>query len=147
MSKVIINWRPGVTKLHNIKTLDMAELYQKGFFLLLGGSSYTSNLTYERLIPIYLGTSFDQPLGKVLETYLEDSGCVYRFLQNNNDMDLLFICGILQQPDAEIISPDNISKVKYIIVDHIGPYCNEVPTKITNSIEVEHEGMFEAIIN
>lgn len=148
MSKVIINWRPGVTKLHNIKTLDMAELYQKGFFLLLGGSSYTSNLTYERLVPIYLGTSFDQPLGRALDTYLEDSGsgCVYRFLKNNYEMDLLFICGILQQPGAEIISPDNVSKVKDIMVDQIEPYCNEVPTEITNGIEIEHEGMFEAML-
>ncbi|MDZ7691913.1 MAG: hypothetical protein U5K69_12430 [Balneolaceae bacterium] len=138
MSKVIINWKPGVTKLQNIKTLDMSELYQKGFFLLLGGSAYRSNLTYERLVPIYLGTSFDRPLGKALILTLEDSGCVHRFLKNNYDMDLLFICGILQQPDAEIISPDNVSKVRDIIVDHLEPYCNEVPTEITNGIEVEH---------
>lgn len=146
MTNVILNWHPGVIKLQNIETLGIKEIKEKGFFLLLGGIPYKSNLTYEEIEILYLGTSFDQPLGAKLSSYLENSGCIHQFLKNNRNMDLLFIPGILMQPKADIVSPDTIMKVKDALLNQIDTVCNESPVETVSDVTIENQGMLDALV-
>lgn len=146
MTNVIIKWQPGVIKLQNIKTLGIKEIKEKGFFLLLGGIPYKSNLTYEEIKILYLGTSFDQPLQEKLSSYLENSGCVHQYLKNNRNMDLLFIPGIMMQPKADIVSPDTIMKVKDTLLSQIDTVCNGMSAEIASDVTIENQGMFDALV-
>lgn len=147
MGKIIINWKPGVTKITNLVMEDIKALDKKGFYLLLGGLPYTSKLAYERLEPIFIGASFNQNLRDALLGYPDKDASVKRFLEAHYKMDLLFICGILKQPTSKAISPNTIKKIRRKLIRQIRPVCNEIPTQDKVDIEIEHQGMFDPTTN
>ncbi|MDZ7716377.1 MAG: hypothetical protein U5J95_09220 [Balneolaceae bacterium] len=147
MSKIDIKWKPGITKIENIVLDDIEALDEKGFYLLLGGLPYASKITYERIEPIFVGVSFNQTIREALVGYPDKNESIKRFLDAHYKMDLLFVCGILEQPSSEAISPDNIQKIKQKLIEQIRPACNDIPSEINTEIEIEHGGMFNPIDN
>lgn len=69
ISAITINWKPGITKITNITLRSIKALDQKGFYLLLGGLPYASNITYKHLEPVHVGTSFNKPIRGALLGY------------------------------------------------------------------------------
>lgn len=147
MSKIVIHWKPGITKIENIGLKPLKVLDRKGFYVLLGGKPYASNITYETVKSIYVGASFNQDIREALLGYPEKNEAVKYYLDNHPQMDLLFTCGILKQPSAQAISPDNVKKVKGKLIEQINPVCNELSVGTTSDIEIEHKGTFEPLIN
>ncbi|MDZ7682673.1 MAG: hypothetical protein U5J63_13410 [Fodinibius sp.] len=147
MSKIVIKWKPGITKIKNMVLGDIEALDEKGFYLLLGGLPYASKMTYERIEPIFVGTSFNQTIRDALLGYPDKNQSIKKFLDAHYKMDLLFVCGIPEQSLFEDISPDIIQKVKQKLVEQIRPACNELPSEAGTEIEIEHGGMFNPITN
>ncbi|MDZ7659668.1 hypothetical protein [Fodinibius sp.] len=145
MSKIVINWQPGVTKINNMILEDIEALDQKGFYLLMGGLPYKSKITYERIKPIYLGASFNQSIRDDLLGYPDKNECVKQFMDAYYKIDLLFVCGILEQPTAKEIRSNNIQKTKLKLIKQIHLSCNELPTKANNNLEIEHTGMYNPL--
>lgn len=147
MNKIVINWKPGITKIKNMVLKDIKALDEKGFYLLLGGVPYASKITYERIEPIFIGASFNQSIREALLGYPDKNKSIKKFLDAHYKMDLLFVCGILEQPSSKAISPDNIQKVTQKLIEQIRPACNELPSEVNTEIEIEHGGMFNPVTN
>lgn len=147
MNNIVINWKPGITKIKNMVLSDIEALDEKGFYLLLGGLPYASKISYERLEPIFVGTSFNQTIREALLGYPDKNESIKQFLDAHYKMDLLFVCGLLEQPSAKVISPDNIQKVKQKLIEQISPACNELSSETNDDIEIEHKGMFNPTTN